>query len=212
MSTFSLSNPEYWDKVAGMTKALRTEYGVSPAAEFSESSGMSSNQMLQTGKIAMVFAGSHAMQELATMDFEWGVAPLPTIDGHVMNANNCSYNAAVWSGTEHPEEAKELLSYLCSLDFQLEFVRSGLWMSNRVSMYEEENIDQWFNEDVYPEEFKDMISIFYNGHVSSTELVSNSPEVKAIMDEEMQAYFYQDKDIDTVLEDMTTRANTALSE
>lgn len=208
----SLSNPEYFAKVAEMTKALRTEYGVSPEAVFMENAGMSANQMLQTGKVAMIFAGSPSMQELANMDFDFGVAPLPTIDGHIMNANNCSYNASVWSGTEHPEEAMELVSYLVSRDFQLEFVRSGLWMSNRADLYEPENFDQWFNPEVHPEEFKDMTSLFYNGHVATPELVRNAPEVKSIMKEEMESFYYQDKDINQVIDDITTRGSQAISE
>lgn len=207
---FSLSDPEYFTKIAEMTTGLRTQYGVAPEAVFMDNAGMSANQMLQTGKIAMVLQGSFAMQELAKMDFDFGVAPLPTIDGHIMNVNNCSYNAAGWAGTKYPEETKELISYLASRDFQLQFVRGGLWMSNRADLYEPENFDQWFNSEVHPEELKDMVSLFYNGHVASANLVRNSPEVKSIMQEEMENYSYKGKEISQVIEDMTVRINKAI--
>ena len=54
---------------------LRTVHKVSPPAAFLEQTGMNAAQMLQTGRVAMVADGSWALQELAKMNFDVGVAP-----------------------------------------------------------------------------------------------------------------------------------------
>lgn len=204
-----ISDPDKMVDVMQKFKDLRVKYGVAPEANVSSKSGMSANQMLQTGKIAMVNQGSYSMQELANMDFDFGVAPLPTMDGKTMNAVLSSYNVAGWTGTKHKEETLKLISHLASTDFQLPFVQSGLWMSNRVEMYEPENQDQWFNPDVHPAEFVNMTSIFKNAIVAPTHMAGAN--VRDITDEEIKNFYYNDQDAQTTILNIEKRATEALS-
>jgi multiple sugar transport system substrate-binding protein len=117
---FEISDPAKAAEIMGKLKGLRTEYGIAPEAAFIENSGMSANQLLKTGKVAMVFEGSYSMQELSKMGFEYIAVKPPVFDKeNPVGILGSSYNCAVWSGTKYPEAAKKLASYLCSEDSQL---------------------------------------------------------------------------------------------
>ncbi|MEW6105710.1 MAG: sugar ABC transporter substrate-binding protein, partial [Bacillota bacterium] len=112
---------------------LRSKYRVAPEGRFMKESGMSASQMLQTGKVAMVIDGSWALQELAQMNFRVGVGVLPVFKRAATTDE--AHVHVVYKGTKYPEEAWRLVSFLSSEWYQLELVRSGLWLPNRMALY-----------------------------------------------------------------------------
>lgn len=208
---FAVSDIDAAIRVMEELKGLRTVHGVSPEASFMENSGMSANQMLQTGKVAMVFEGSYNMQELSKMGFEYYcVAPPVMEESKPVGVFASSYNVAAWSGTQYPEATMELMQYLCSEDFQLVFVRDALWMSNRTRLYDPANYGEWMTE-LHPEGFENLAELFKNANVRTTDLTPNASEVRSMLQEEIEKFFYQDQDAVITLENMTRRANEILS-
>lgn len=195
-----ISDPVKAAEILNKIKALRTEYGVAPAGTELQNSGMSANQMLQTGKLAMVMAGSYSMQELSKMGFEYIAVKPPVFDhDHPVGIVNSSYNCAVWSGSKYPEAAVKLASYLTREDTQLIFVRDGLWMSNRAYLYEPENFDKWMT-DAHPEGFEDLVPIFQNGTFVPTYRLLNANLIDDIFTEEFENFFYNDQSAeDTIM-------------
>lgn len=193
-------------------KALRTEYGVAPdpSAAGSDTSN-SPTAMFLTGQVASIAIGSYALQEIAQSDINYGVGLFPTFgkddrDSFMVSADmKCINNA-----TEHVEEALLLAEYMSSEDFGIPIYQTGLWMPNQKSLYEEENIGLWFNEEVYPEEWKNLIPVFLNAKDKPTDKLSNVNSINSAVDEEMQAFYYADQDADTTLSNIETRINQIL--
>ena len=208
---FTISDPDKAIEIMNNLKGLRTEYGVAPEAAFIQNSGMSANQLLQTGKVAMVFEGSFSMQELSKMGFEYiAVAPPVMDEDHPVGICNSSYNCAVWSQTKYPEAAMSLAAFMCSEESQLKFVRDGLWMSNRAYLYEPENYDIWLT-DVYPEGFEKLAPLFKDGLFKPSGSFVNANEVIDVMTEELEKFWYQDQPAQDTLDNMTRRANDIIN-
>ncbi len=194
-------------KVMSDILALRNEYKVAPQASLlmeQSSSGLSGAQMLQTGKIAMLLDGSWAMQELASMGFRVGVGCLPKVNGaEVASTIGQAHVHSAWTKTKHPDEAWKFLSFLSSAEYQTDLVRSGLWMPNRTAMYAPENIDSWYNKDVYGEGYEAMVPYFRDAAVYQTAL---NPKTKAntAINDELNLYFSAEgQDMDLTIQNIT---------
>jgi multiple sugar transport system substrate-binding protein len=206
---YKVNDPAKMKQIMQRIKDLRTVHNVAAeAATSSTGAGMSPNQMLQTGRVAMVAQGSYSMQELATMGFRFGVAPLPRMSSKASNGLLGSYNVGGWKGTKYPAETMALMASIASTKFQLPFIKSGLWMGNRVAFYEPGNINNWFNPAVHPEELKGMISIFKNARILPTFLLgSNARDVST---EEIQNFYFNNQDAQITIDNMIRRINEGL--
>lgn len=199
-------------EVLNNIKALRTELGVAPDPNAAGSdTGNSPTAMFLTGKVASIAIGSYALQEISASDINYGVGLFPTFgkddsDAFIVSADMKAINKS----TEHPEEALLLAEYMSSTDFGIPIYKTGLWMPNREEMYKEENLEQWFDRDVYPEGWEDLLEVFQNAKDKPTDKLSNVNAVNDAVDEELQAFYYTDQDVDTTLQNIETRINAVL--
>lgn len=186
---------------------LRVKEGVAPEASVLEKIGMRPTQMLQTGKVAMLVDGSWALQELASMNFPVGAAPLPKFKESVTHGQ--AHVHAASAKTKHPEEAWKLISFLSSEEYQTQLVKEGLWMPNRQSLYTDEGIKKWYNEDVHPEGFKEMATFFRDAKPYPNAFLSNN-KVSSIITEELDKFYYDGVSIDRVAERIDKRSNVEM--
>ncbi len=199
-------------EVLNNIKALRTDLGVAPDPNAAGSdTGNSPTAMFLTGKVASIAIGSYALQEIAASDINYGVGLFPTFgkddsDAFIVSADMKAINA----NTEHPEEALLLAEYMSSTDFGIPIYKTGLWMPNQESMYEEENLDLWFDRDIYPEGWEDLLEVFRNAKDKPTDKLSNVNAINDAVDEELQAFYYTDQDVETTLDNIEERINGAL--
>ncbi len=187
---------------------LREADGAAPSAKTLESIGMKANQMLQTGRTAMVADGSWALQELASMDFEVGVAPLPSFDGAKTHGQAHVHAAA--KNTKHPDEAWELIKFLSSEDYQIDLISEGLWMPNRQSLYTEEGIDRWFNAEVHPEGFRELVPFFAEAD-SYPIALGTKAIVNDIITEETDKLWYAGQSVADTTANIESRSNAELA-
>ncbi|WP_424766961.1 ABC transporter substrate-binding protein [Paenibacillus sp. sgz302251] len=187
---------------------LRLVDGATPTAKTLESIGMRPNQMLQTGKVAMVIDGSWALQELATMGFPVGVAPLPSF--MEPKTHGQAHVHAASAKTEHPQEAWKLIQFLSSEEYQIELIKEGLWMPNRKSLYTEEGIAKWFNEAVHPDGFKEMVPFFAEAEAYPFTLITQNI-VNDIITEETDKLWYSGQSVEETMQKIEDRANTELA-
>ena len=207
---FEFSDPEKAAEILEAFKALRTQYGVAPDAAFIENSGMSANQLLKTGKVAMVYEGAWNLQELSKMDFDYIALKAPMFDSdHPVGIYASATNCSIWSGTKYPEYAKKLAAFICSEEAQLPYIRDGLWMPNREYYYEPENYDIWLS-DAYPEGFEALAPLYKDAVFSIIERNPHANEISNMFLEEIQNYFYLDQPVAETLENIERRANTIL--
>jgi len=190
-------------------KNLQAVYGVSPLVIADvQQGGISATQMLQTGRLAMLVDGSWTLQQLAQMDFPFGIGVLPKFKKPVTIGQAHLYSA--WAKTKHPDEAWELIKFLSSRGYQTKLVREGLWLPNRMDMYEEENLANWMNPDVYPDNFRDMVKYFTN-YAELWPAVKVPSEAWSIVNEELGNFFVTDQSIDTVISSMKRRVDPILN-
>lgn len=195
---------EVFEKV----RSLRYDDKAAVDATTLENIGMSANQMLQTGKVAMVIDGSWALQELASMKFNIGLAPIPYFSTSVTNAQ--AHLHSISTKSQHQDEAWEFIKFLSGMDYQGELVSQGLWMPNRKSMYEEDVVKQWYSEDVHGE-YIDFLDYFINAEVDATAL-QKSTKCSDIITEETDKFYKDGGDVNTMLQNIETRINEALAQ
>lgn len=187
---------------------LREVDNAAPDAITLEKVGMQPHQMLETGRVAMLADGSWALQELSQMNFDVGIGVLPKFKESVTHVQAHMHSA--WAKTQYPEESWKLIEYLSSDEYQLQNVKEGLWLPDRKSLYSDENMKKWYTEEIYGKEFKDMIDWFINAPVYPYAMIGNN---KVIDDynEVTELFWYDDKDIDSTLEELEKRVNEELA-
>jgi len=196
----AINSPEVIEVLEAI-KRLRVEHGASPEAKLLTNMGMSSSQMLQTGKIAMLINGSWALQELSQMDFPVGVGVLPRFKEPVTHGQAHLHVAS--AKTKYPEEAWKLIKFLSSEEYQLQNVREGLWMPNRASLYTGEGVRKWLTEGVHPEGFEQMVDYFVNARVYSyATLGAGAQRISENMTEELDKYFLVGQDVHTTVQNL----------
>lgn len=193
-------------------KALRVEHGVAPDPNAAGSDTSNSpTAMFLTGQVASIAIGSYALQEIAQSDINYGVGLFPTFGKEDSNSFMVSADMkCINAESKHQEEALLLAEYMSSSEFGIPIYKTGLWMPNQKDLYQEENIDSWFNTEVYPEEWRDLIDVFYNAKDKPTDKLSNVNSINDAVDEEMQAFYYADQDSETTLNNIERRINSIL--
>lgn len=204
----TINSPEN-KEVLETIKAIRVEDGSAPDSSTLDAVGMSAKQMLQTGKVAMLVDGSWSLQELAASGMNIGMAPLPSY-GEVLTTGQAHLHC-IANTSEHKEEAWQFLQFLSGMDYQGALVKSGLWMPNRYSMYEDEQVAQWYDESVHGDSYKNMLTYFRDAKVDPGAL-QKSAQARDIMIEETDMYFKQDQDIDVTLQNIDTRIDAAIQD
>jgi multiple sugar transport system substrate-binding protein len=187
---------------------LRVKDGVSPTAKTLESIGMKANQMLQTGKVAMVVDGSWGLQELASMGFPVGVAALPKFKE--AKTHGQAHVHAASAKSKHPKEAWELLKFLSSDEYQTQNINAGLWMPNRKSLYTEEGMKKWFNKSVHPEGFASLVTFFRDAEPYPFTLITQN-KVNDIIRDETDKLWYSGQSVDDTLKNIEALSNAELA-
>ncbi len=183
--------------------------GVMPDSSILDSTGMTATQLFQTGKVAMLMDGTWGMQQLATTDVNWGVAPLPNFGTPL--THGAAHLHGISSTCKYPEEAWTFLKFLSGYEYQGELCSQGLWLPNRHSMYTEEGLKEWYSEDVYPEGFSEMLGYFENAVVDPA-AIEKTFQCTDIFNEEKDMYYKSGQDIDLTLENIDSRIDKAIED
>ncbi|WP_113370143.1 ABC transporter substrate-binding protein [Rhizobium sp. SYY.PMSO] len=205
-----MDSPETKDALEKI-KALRTS-GIAPdPSSIGLDTTNSPTQLLLTGRVATLFMGSWGLQELAASKLELGAGLPPKMNGTFTPMSSCNIDS-VWSGTKHPKEAVELVSFLTSMKFATPIYKSGLWMPNRLSMYEPDKLKEWYDPKVYPKGWIDMKTLWTTSGLRWFDQITHADEVYNIMSDELQSYFYSNRPLDQVLPEMQQRVNDAMQQ
>lgn len=193
-------------------KSLRTEYNVMPNPTAAGiQAGGSATQLFMTGKVASVYIGSYALQELAQSGINLGVGLPPKMAEGINPTGSATLNC-VWADTQYPTEAFELVQYLTDPEVCADIYSSGLWMPNRLSLYEEENIDLWYNDEIYPDNWMDMSWIFTDAVLRPIDHLHNTKEITDTCSIYLDDFLYNDASLDDLLPEMQEEVNALLAE
>ncbi len=151
LTEFVLDDPK---SLAGMENLAELfQMGIVPLSTVLEGVGMTAQQMLSTGRVAMHWDGSWALQDLALLDFELGTGVLPVAEGETPVTPIQAHIHSIYANTAYPDESWELLRFISSEIYQKELVRAGLWLPSQTALTGEEGIAKWWNDDVHPPEY-----------------------------------------------------------
>ena len=190
-------------------KDIRVVDGSAPTDTTLEAVGMNPSQMLQTGRVAMLVDGSWALQELSQTDLNFGMAPLPHFG--LVQTTGQAHLHAISANTEHPEEAWKFLQFLAGMEYQGELVRQGLWMPNRISMYEPDQVEQWYDESVHGDSIRYMLDYFKYAATDPSAL-QRTAQASDIVQEELEMFFLDGADLSTALQNIDRRIDEAIEE
>ncbi|MCH7494452.1 sugar ABC transporter substrate-binding protein [bacterium] len=135
-----------------------------------------------TEQVAMVEDGSWALKDiLANSDFRVGVAPFPAGPaGRVTLATTDGFG--IYAGTNHPEEAWELLKFLTSEEYGLAMAKANFLQPARASL-----VDEWADLVLaeFPVKAAEVdIPAFADGHIKgysvTAEVFPNMADAKTI--------------------------------
>ena len=133
-------------------------------------------------QVAMVEDGSWALKDiLAKADFRVGVAPFPA--GPVQRVTLATTDGfGIFAGTEHPEEAWELVKFLAGAEFGRAMARANFLQPARASL-----VDEWasFIREEFPEKAREVDILAFadgqiNGYSVTAEVFANMKDARPI--------------------------------
>lgn len=151
-------------------------------ASFLDVQNVSTREAFISQQVAMVEDGSWALKDiLVGSDFRIGVVTMPM--GPVRRATLATTDGfAIYEGTEHPDEAWELLKFLVSADYGQAMVEANFLQPARASL-----VDEWIEvvRAQFPEKARGLdLEAFADGHTKgysvTTEVFANMAEAEQI--------------------------------
>ncbi|GHU72682.1 hypothetical protein FACS189450_10920 [Spirochaetia bacterium] len=207
-SKSTYNSPEV-KKVLQTIKAIRVEDKSMPASSTLENVGMNAAQMLQTGRVAMLLDGSWALQQLSTLGFPVGIAPIPSYGKPITTGQ--AHLHAISKNSKHPEEAWKFLSFLSGMEYQGQLCKEGLWLPNRKSLWADgaNGIDGWYDNARLGPYYRQMRPYLRDVTVAPEALLKSNI-LSDIIAEEQDRYFKDDADIDVILANIQKRSDAEL--
>jgi multiple sugar transport system substrate-binding protein len=152
-------------------------------ATFPDVQYMSPRSAFINQRVAMVEEGSWVLKEiLRNADFRVGVAPMPRgPQRRVTLATSDGFG--IYTGTQYPDAAWELLKFLTSQDYGLAMAKADFLQPARASL-----IEEWigFVRAEFPEQAQQLdLAVFADGHLQgysvTVEIADNMAEVEPQM-------------------------------
>jgi multiple sugar transport system substrate-binding protein len=196
-------------RVLQTIKAIRVEDKSMPASSTLENVGMNAAQMLQTGKVAMLLDGSWALQQLSTLGFPVGIAPIPSYGKPLTTGQAHLHSIA--KASRHPEEAWKFLQFLSGMEYQGQLCKEGLWLPNRKSLWADgpNGIDGWYDNARLGPYYRQMRP-YLRDVVVAPEAMVKAVICMDIIAEEQDKFFKDNENIDTILANIERRSNAEL--
>ena len=178
-STCAMAEPE---ALAAMEWLRARMWDDKVMATFLDVQNVGTRDAFMTERVAMVEDGSWALKDiLANSDFRVGVAPFPAGPaGRVTLATTDGFG--IYAGTNHPEEAWELLKFLISKEYGLAMAKANFLQPARASL-----VDEWANmvKAEFPVKAAEVdIPAFADGHIKgysvTAEVFPNMVDAKSI--------------------------------
>jgi multiple sugar transport system substrate-binding protein len=162
------------------TADLYVKHKVAPSPEYMGQMGMSSIQMMETGRLAMFLSGNWSLEELSHSEIDYGEAVVP-IMGPDYKIWAPSEAIGMSSKTEYPDAAWELYKWVVFGEGSLALSRTGLWQPQRMDLLTtEEGQAKWMTEGVHTEDHVTAACLpaAYNAKIPPARLSHSEVETK----------------------------------
>jgi multiple sugar transport system substrate-binding protein len=106
------------------------KYDARKLSAFTDVLRQSGRNAFVSGKIGFIYEGNWLLNDLEETNFEWGVAPMPTLDGRSDVTWSGGWSFAMPKGAEHPEQAWRFIRFIAGKEGTL------LWTGRPGSNYD----------------------------------------------------------------------------
>jgi multiple sugar transport system substrate-binding protein len=147
----ALDSPEALEALQLMADLVHVHHVAPRRDSVMSSLGMTNEQMLNAGRIAMLVGGSWqlAWTNPTTMNnitLMTGALPSMGTPSTYMQAH---FHSAV-ATTPHPDAAWEWLRFLATPFYTGQFMKTGLWLPSQIPQTTEEGLAEWITEGIHP--------------------------------------------------------------
>lgn len=152
-----LDKPEATEAIQAVFD-LNLKHKVMPSDNVVQNLGISTAQMLETGKLAMAVDGSWALSWMHKIKATLGTASLPK-----MKTPATTLQAHLHSGlkaTKYPDAAWQWVRFLSTPYYQTLFCKIGLWLPSQTALMSPEGQKQWITKGVHPEGYDVILNQF----------------------------------------------------
>lgn len=141
------------------------KYHVAPQDATLTGLGMTNTQMLAAGKLALAVDGSWAlswMNPTTVTSAKMGTGALPAMKqpGSYIQSH---FHAALAS-TKFPDAAWQWIKFLNTPFYQLQFIKSGLWLPSQSSLSTADGITSWNTKPIHPDNYVDLVTTYMPKH------------------------------------------------
>lgn len=191
---------------------LTNVHHVAPQAAVATQMGMDQNQMLASGKVAMLADGSWALLDIAKMGFKFGCGVLPMMKTATTGA--LAHLHVIHKETDQPEASWQLLSYLSSDDYQRGLCQVGLWLPSHNSLLTPEGLATWLSPDVHPEGYDQIVTKYLRENSQAFFYPAGFEEADQLITSALDAVWIGDKTAEEAIvgSDVIAQMNQVLAE
>lgn len=165
---------------------------------------------LASRKVAMVWDGQWALQEISANKVNFGVGIPPKMYDKPMTIA-MGEPVVVFETTQHPKEAWELQKAFMNTEYTMELIETGLWMPVLREWYEEEAlIDRWArNNPAHPEGYVDAImnNGFKNGEPALTYSIKNFPKIMDVLNPKLDKVWLGEMTVEEAIASVEEQMN-----
>jgi len=127
--------------------------------------GMTNTQMIDAGKLALAVDGSWAlswMNPSTVTHATLGTGALPAMKqpGSYIQSH---FHAAL-AGSQHPDEAWQWVRFLATPFYQLQFLKTGLWLPSQTALSTPEGRATWITKGIHPDNYTDLLTDYLPKH------------------------------------------------
>jgi multiple sugar transport system substrate-binding protein len=176
---------------------LTTKHHVAPLGAMATQLGMDQNQMLASGKVAMLADGSWALLDIAKMGFKFGCAVLPKMKEPV--TGSLAHLHMIQKKTEQPDAAWQLLAYLSSDDYQRGLCQVGLWLPSHTSLISTDGLATWITAGVHPDGYDLIASKYLRENSQSYYYPAGFQEADQLVTSALDPVWIGDKTVDEAI-------------
>lgn len=188
---------------------LITKYHVAPSPVQSKNLPGGATA-LASKKVAMVWDGQWALQEISANKVNFGVGIPPKMYDKPMTIA-MGEPVVVFETTQHPEEAWELQKAFMNTEYTMELIETGLWMPVLREWYEDEAlIDRWArNNPAHPDGYVDAImnNGFKNGEPALTYSIKNFPKIMDVLNPKLDKVWLGEMTVEEAITSVEDQMN-----
>ena len=213
-NTFKLDDPAAIEAIQNVAD-LMYKHHVAPVATNFQDLGMSSTQMLENRKLAMVMEGTYTLAWTTKINATLGTACPPKMK-QTSSLVVADVRGAM-KATKFPDAAYKWVRMTGDPEYQSIFLKMGLWWPNQTALMTAEGLNSWISErkgpedGVHPAGYYDLVDKFQRSHTEAWVCPPGFPEASQIVYSGLESVWNGTQTAQAAIESFIDDANGVLA-